>query len=158
MYKLLVKIFNLFMYVNIFAGPPNAGKNWFFDMVTAYYLNVGYCANYVRGQNFPFNDCPNRRVLIWNEPSIMNSAFDSVKMLCAGDPMAVSVKYQNNEILYRTPLIFLSNRTIFPNDPVWSSRVFFEKWKTSAFLKEHTLYPHPLCWYELVKQYVFNQV
>lgn len=126
-------------------------------MVTSYYLSVGFCANYVRGQNFPFNDCHSRRVLIWNEPSIMNSAFDTVKMICAGDPLSVAVKYQGNEIINRTPLIFLSNKQIFPSQqPVWQSRIYFEQWKRSDFLSEYTQYPLPLSYYHLIQKYVLT--
>lgn len=137
-------------------GPPNSGKNYFFDMVTGFYLSVGYCANYVRGQNFPFNDCHSRRILVWNEPSIMNSGFDTVKMLCAGDPLSVAVKYSNNEIIQRTPLFFLSNKTIFPTTDVWLSRMYNEKWKTCPYLKELNKYPTPMTLPYLFNKYVFN--
>lgn len=126
-------------------------------MVCAFHINTGLCANYVRGQNFPFNDCVNRRILMWNEPSIMNSAMDTIKMLTAGDPLSVSVKYQNNGTINRTPIIFLSNQQIFSNNDIWNSRIYFEKWRPCYYLKELTKYPHPMTYSYLIEKYVFNK-
>lgn len=138
------------------TGPANCGKNYFFDMVCAWYINCGFCANFVRGQNFPLNDCVSRRILMWNEPSIMSSAFDTVKMLTAGDPLSVAVKYQNNSVINRTPVIFLSNRAIFPRSAVFESRIFFEEWKQCAYLKDLNKYPHPATYPYLINTYVLN--
>ena len=52
------------------SGPPNSGKSWFFEMVAAFYLNVGHVKNFNKYTSFPLNDCVNRRILLWNEPSI----------------------------------------------------------------------------------------
>lgn len=123
-------------------------------MVCAYHINCGLCANYVRGQNFPFNDCVSRRILMWNEPSIMQSAMDTIKMLTAGDPLSVSVKYQNNGTINRTPIFFLSNKPVFGNNDAWKPRIYFEQWNKCPYLKDLTLYPHPLTYYNLVKKYV----
>lgn len=140
--------------ISLLTGQANCGKNWFFDMVCAYHINCGLVANYVRGQNFPFNDCTSRRILMWNEPSIMLSAYDTVKMLCAGDPLSVAVKYQNNATINRTPLLFLSNQQLFTkSDPIYSSRIYFEEWKTCPYLKDKKLYPHPLTYYKLLEKY-----
>lgn len=148
------KLLFINLYLAILAGKANCGKNWFFDMVCAYYINVGLCANYVRGQNFPFNDCVSRRILMWNEPSIMNSAMDTVKMLTAGDPLSVAVKYQSNGTINRTPIIFLSNKIIFPTSAVWESRMFVEHWNPCPYLANLRKYPHPLTYYHLIKKYI----
>lgn len=123
-------------------------------MVCAYHVNTGLIANFVRGQNFPLNDCVSRRILMWNEPSIMLSAYDTVKMLTAGDPTSVAVKYQNNGTINRTPIIFLSNKQLFPQSEIWTSRMYFEYWNPSPFLKILDKYPHPLTYYNLINKYV----
>lgn len=124
-------------------------------MVIAYYINAGYCANIVRGQMFPFNDCINRRILFWNEVNFCNSAFDTIKALTGGDTFSTQIKFSGNQSLTRTPVIFLSNNPIFnQNDEVWNSRMYFEEWKTAPFLKDLPLYPHPLCFYDLIKKYI----
>lgn len=135
-------------------GRPNSGKTFFIDMVAGFYLNIGNVKNVVRGQNFPFNDCVNRRLLIWNEPSIMPSGFDSVKMLAGGDPCPTAVKYQGDATITRTPLIFTSNRQIFNKEPVWTSRIAFEEWSPCSILKTITGYPHPKTYIYLVNKYV----
>lgn len=135
-------------------GKPNCGKTWFVNMLAAFYLNVGNVKNFVRGQNFPFNDCVNRRILIWNEPSIMLSAFDTLKQLTEGDHISVAVKYQGDTVLHRTPLIFTSNKQIFnPTQEMWTSRIYFEEWKIAPFLKDCKQYPHPSCFKSLLNKY-----
>jgi len=129
------------MYIN---GPPNSGKTWFLDMVSAFHVNVGHVSNMVRGDHFPLNDCVNRRLLTWNEPSIMPSAYDTVKMIAGGDPCPANVKYQGHSVINRTPLIFTANTWQFNRgDPVWTSRMHFEQWRTAPLLKRYTQYPHP---------------
>lgn len=134
-------------------GPPNCGKSWFFDMVCAYYLNVGHVANFVRGEHFPLNDCVERRILMWNEPNIMLSAFDTIKMLAGGDPCPANVKYQGHSVISRTPLLLTGNNDIFPKNQVWSSRMYREQWRQCPMLKECDAYPHPLTYYHLLNEY-----
>lgn len=125
-------------------------------MVVSFYINSGFCANIVRGQMFPFNDCINRRLLFWNEVNFCNSAADTIKSLCSGDTFSTSIKFQGNASLTRTPVIFLSNNQVFnTNDPVWQSRMYFETWREAPFLKDLTKYPHPLTFYDIVKHYIY---
>lgn len=138
-------------------GPPNSGKSWFFDMITSFYLNVGYVGNFNKYCAFPLNDCIDRRVLMWNEPNIESSAYDTVKMLAGGDPCPANVKYQSGCTITRTPLFFTSNSRLFDeNDAVWSSRIYFEKWQKASILKEVSLFPHPMTWKKLVERYIIN--
>ena len=53
-------------------GEANSGKSWFFEMVASFHLNIGHVKNFNKFTSFPLNDCPNRRILIWNEPSIVH--------------------------------------------------------------------------------------
>lgn len=138
------------------VGPANCGKSWFADMVTAFYLNVGHVKNFVRGQNFPLNDCVCRRILLWNEPSIMPSAYESVKMLCGGDPCPCAVKYEGDGKIMRTPLIFTSNHTCFSNSEVWTTRIRTYKWTSCPYLKPLTKYPHPFAYALLVDKYLLQ--
>lgn len=136
------------------CGPPNSGKTYFVEMLAAFWLNPGYVANFVRGENFPLQDCVNKRILIWNEPSIAPSLFEDVKMLTGGDPLPAKVKYQGNVIIKRTPVLFTANNNPFNvQDPVWSSRIFFEKWTTAPFLKQYTMYLHPMTTMALFNKY-----
>lgn len=95
---------------------------------------------------------------MWNEPSIMLSAMDTVKMLTAGDPLSVTVKYQGNGTINRTPLIFLSNKQLFSKNEIWKSRIYFEEWRPCAYLRDLVKYPHPMTYSYLINKYVFNQL
>lgn len=126
------------------SGKSNCGKSYFFDMVTGFYVNVGAVANFVRGQNFPLNDAVNKRILYWNEPSIMPSGYETLKMLSGGDPIPVTVKYASGAVISRTPLIMTSNNPhIFPKGSTWDTRVYREHWKPCDMLKEVIGYPTP---------------
>lgn len=138
-------------------GPANCGKSWFMDMVTSFYINVGHVKNFVRGQNFPLNDCVARRILLWNEPSIMPSAFDSVKMIAGGDPCPCAVKYQGDGKITRTPLIFTSNKETFGRSSVWTTRIKTYHWNPAIILKEATKYPHPYTYALLIDKYILNE-
>ena len=136
-------------------GPANCGKSWFADMVSSFYLNIGHVKNFVRGTSFPLHDCVNRRILLWNEPSIAPSQYETVKMLAGGDPCPAAVKYEGDGKITRTPLIITSNHSALPeNDSVWTTRCYFEVWKTAPFLKELSLYPHPLTFAKLIQKYI----
>lgn len=138
-------------------GPPNSGKTWFADFLSSYYLNVGQVGNFNRFNMFPLNDCHVRRVLVWNEPNIEPSAFDTVKMLCGGDPLAANIKYQSGVVIDRTPVIMTSNKQIFiESEPVWSTRISFFQWKECPYLAKCTRYPHPVAWADLVKSAIAN--
>lgn len=138
------------------VGPPNSGKSWFFDMISSFYLNIGHVKNFNRNSSFPLNDCVQRRVLMWNEPNIAPSEFDTVKMLAGGDPCACAIKYEGDGKVTRTPLFITSNKQIFPvNDPVWSTRIAFYTWRSCPLLAEAEFYPHPLTYKLLLEKYVF---
>lgn len=139
------------------CGPACCGKTWFFDMVCAYYLNVGHVANFVRGEHFPLNDCVGRRILMWNEPNLMLSAYDTIKMIAGGDPCPANVKYQGHSVISRTPLLLTGNRFIFPRDDVWSTRMYHERWSTCCALKYYVRYPSPTAYYYIMREYGIHQ-
>lgn len=111
---------------------------------------MGHVANFVRGEHFPLNDCVARRVLYWNEPSIMPSAYDTVKMLTGGDPCPANVKYQGHSTITRTPLVITSNSDGYFTDDAFQERVLRLSWKPCSFLKKYTLKPTPIGWMKLV--------
>lgn len=135
-------------------GEPNSGKSWFAEMVVSFYMNIGHVKNFTRHTSFPLNDCPNRRILLWNEPSIAPSHFETVKMLTGGDPCPAAVKYEGDSTIIRTPLIITSNHSVFPQQTVWKSRIYTEYWTRCHYLKNLDLYPHPLAFYYLIKKYI----
>lgn len=138
------------------VSPPSAGKNFFFDTILTFYLNCGNVANFNRNNQFPFQDCVNRRVLLWNEPNFMPSATDTIKMLTGGDTMHVNVKYQNHVPVYKTPLLVLSNNHVF-HDAAFRDRIQSYEWQPAPYLKNYKKKPHPLAWpYLLHKHKVYT--
>lgn len=81
-------------------------------------------ANFNRTNQFPFNDCENRRLIMWNEINFSTSNTDSVKMLCGGDLMHVNIKFKQYMPIYRTPVLILSNSNQL-TDPAFTDRVHF---------------------------------
>lgn len=138
-------------------GPPNAGKTYFADFISAFYVHVGQVGNFNRFHMFPLNDCVNKRLLVWNEPNIEPTSFDTVKMLTGGDPLPANVKYQGGSVVDKTPVILTSNSDVFQqSDPVWYSRIAFVRFAEAPFLKKCTRYPHPLAWERLVEEAINN--
>ncbi|QOR29559.1 nonstructural protein [Bat-associated densovirus 5] len=142
--------------VNCFMvlSEPSAGKNFFFDAICAWYINVGLVQNFNRYNNFPLMEAINRRINIWNEPNMEPAAFDTVKMLLAGDPLKAAVKYQGEQPLIKTPIIVMTNNECFPNTQAFNDRIVRYTWQRAPFLKHLTKKIHPEVWPRLVYKYV----
>lgn len=125
-------------------GAPNSGKNFFFDSVIHLMINYGQMGNFTRHDNFPLQECVQRRVILWNEPAAESGSFETLKTILGGDTCNVKVKYMMDHILHRTPVIILSNNDIFPKDPAFNSRIIKHKWRGAPFLRDHKLKIHPL--------------
>lgn len=134
------------------VAPTSSGKNWLFDSLCAFYLNVGMISNYTRACQFPFEDAPNRRLLMWNEINFMDSAVDTVKMLIGGDPFSANIKFKTHQVIHRTPVIILSNPPNVLTDPAFRDRVHLFRFHQYPYLKDIKKYPHPLAipflWYK----------
>lgn len=136
------------------VGPANAGKNYFIDCISAFYLCVGYQGNFNKNTSFPFQDCVNKRIIVWNEPNIQPSSFDTVKKILGGDPCSANIKYESSSTIPRTPVLITSNVDVLPNDKIFNTRLYRVKWKAASFLKEYSKYPHPYVWSDLINEYV----
>lgn len=139
------------------TSPPSAGKNYLFDAISSFYLNVGNIANFNKGNNFPFQDATLRRINVWNEPNFMPSAVDTIKMLTAGDMMHVNVKHKSHVPLYRTPLFVLSNVHVF-QDKAFKDRMIRYQWNSAPFLKLFTKKPSPLVWVYILNEYNIHDI
>ncbi|XP_074602247.1 uncharacterized protein LOC141855938 [Brevipalpus obovatus] len=138
----------------VVVGPPNCGKSYFFDAVCSMFWNVGALKNMVRGEPFPFNDVPNRRICIWNEPNVVSGAMEDLKMLFGGDPLVCNVKFSPFTQVMRTPIIVTSNNQIIQeNNPAFKTRCYFEYWKTCPMLKEHKMKPYPMAMFYVFAKY-----
>ena len=119
--KRVPKLNTMFVY-----APPSSGKNFFFDFVLNFFLIRGQMMNIRRGEGFPYMDCVDRRVIMFNEPNIEESpsTMDTLKMLFGGDFCPAAVKFKAPTIIHRTPVFVLTNDCmLFRNVPAFADRM-----------------------------------
>lgn len=125
-------------------SPPSAGKNFLCDAVKDYFLNTGQMQNPNKYNTFAYQDCHNRRLLIWNEPNYEPRETENLKMLFGGDNLSANVKCKPQANVKRTPVICLSNITPrFINDEAFADRVVAYFWQSAPFLKDYNKKPRP---------------
>lgn len=137
-------------------GPPNSGKNYFFDAFCALAYNVGHIGRVNNKTNtFALQECVNRRIIVGNEISMEEGAKEDFKKLCEGTALNVRVKYQADKIYSKTPVCLIANYDLdICSDPTFKNvRLVTFHWNTAPFLKESTLKPYPLAIYHLYNKY-----
>lgn len=135
-------------------SPPSAGKNFFMDMIFAICLNYGQLGQANKNNVFAFQEAPNKRVLVWNEPNYESGLTDTIKMMLGGDPYTVRVKHNMDTHVKRTPVIILSNNMVnFMFEPAFRDRLIQFRWREASFLKEIDYKPYPMCFFDLLNKY-----
>ena len=135
-------------------SPPTAGKNFFFDMIFAIILNYGQLGQANKHNVFAFQEAPNKRLLLWNEPNYCASLTDTIKMMLGGDPYTVRVKHMQDTHVKRTPVIILTNNNVnFMSDIAFRERIVKFEWKYAPMLKNIEMKPYPLCFFDLLNKY-----
>lgn len=128
----------------LIVSPPSAGKNFLCDAIKDYYLNVGQMQNPNKYNTFAYQDCHNRRLLIWNEPNYEPRETENLKMLFGGDNLSANVKCKPQANVKRTPVICMSNVVPrFANHEAFADRVITYYWNAAPFLKEVIKKPRP---------------
>lgn len=135
-------------------SPPTAGKNFFFDMIFGFCLSYGQLGQANKQNQFAFQEAPNKRVLLWNEPNYESCLTDTVKMMLGGDPYTVRVKNRGDQHVKRTPVIVLTNNVVpFMYEVAFNERIVQYKWNVTPFLKDYELKPHPMTFFLLLSKY-----
>jgi len=137
-------------------GPPNSGKNYFFDMIAALCCNVGHIGRVNNKTNqFALQDCVNRRLVVGNEISMEEGAREDFKKLCEGTAFNIRVKFQGDKIFTKAPVLLISNFQLdICGDPHFENvRLKTINWQTAELLRTSTLKPYPLCLFEIYKMY-----
>lgn len=135
-------------------SPPSAGKNWFFDMIFAFCLSYGQFGMANRHNQFAFQDAPNKRVILWDEPNYEACLTDLLKLIFGGGSYKVRVKSQRDTPVSRTPVVVLTNNIVdFMVDPAFADRIIQFKWKAAPFLSELTLKPYPMAFFHILNKY-----
>lgn len=113
-----------------FKGPPNCGKSWFMRSLESLCLSVGKTSILNRNNSFPFSSCINTNLIIMDELNYEPERYtDTLKLLFGGDPISVSVKYENDRLLLKTPIILASNGDCIPNVDFFMCRVQKYEWE-----------------------------
>ncbi len=138
----------------VIHSPPSSGKNFFFDCICDYYINVGHLCRANKYNQFAFQDAEGRRLIMWNEPNYSSEFLDQLKELLGGDSTNVTVKYKAEAPIYRTPVIVLTNKAVsFMNHPAFKDRTSIYRWTQAAYLKDKQKKPFPLATFLLFKKY-----
>lgn len=145
--KNLPKINAFFVY-----GSPYGGKSFFFDAVAHYCVNFGQMGNFNAYSRFPFQDCINRRVILWNDPNVEPSAWKTLKLVFAGDAINVKVNdLDDYTVIGRTPIIITSSDNVLSN--YGANNRFTYNWGSYPCLKDLEKKPLPIAIYHLFKKY-----
>lgn len=138
----------------VIQGPPCSGKTFFVDMVASFFLCRGNMRNINKNESFPFQDCYNKRILVWDEPNYERGALETLKMLFAGDTCSVSVKYRQDQAISCTPVFVTTNSFLsFQGLPSFSTRIAQYHWREVPFLKKITKRLYPMTFYDLLIKY-----
>lgn len=138
------------------VGPPNSGKNYFFDAIAAIASNVGHIGRVNNKTNqFALQDVINRRLVVGNEISMEDGAVEDFKKLCEGTAFNVRVKFKGDAIFTKTPVLLISNTMLqICSDYAFNNvRLYTMRWKTAPLLKDSDKKPYPLCIFDLFEKY-----
>lgn len=133
-------------------GPPNSGKNYFWDCIAAVALNVGHIGRVSNKCNqFSLQDAYNRRLVMGNELSMEESAKEDFKKLCEGSAFNIRVKFQGDKIFTRTPVCFITNGVLeISGDRHFKDvRLTTIYWLSCSLLKDSTKKPYPLAIFDV---------
>lgn len=135
-------------------GPHSAGKNFFFDMIFAIAANTGQFTISNSKNSFAFQEAPNKRLLIWNEPNYCSSYTDLLKLILGGDSYVVRVKNREDMPVQRTPVFVLTNNHVnFMHDKHFSERLEIFYWKQPSWLQNYIKKPYPMSFFKLLNKY-----
>lgn len=131
-------------------SPPNSGKNLFFD---CFCFSFGQIGTFNKYSNFPLMEyiTYNNRVLLWNEPQCESGSFETLKMLFKGDTCNIKIKYENDAILSKTPIIILANYDPFPKDVAHRTRIIKYFWNTMDNLINCNMKLYPLAFHHVLQ-------
>lgn len=140
-------------------GPPNSGKNYFFDMIAAIAFNVGHIGRVNNKTNqFALQECYGRRMIVGNEISMEDGAMEDFKKLCEGTAFNIRVKFQGDKIFTKAPVLLIANQRLqITNHPAFEGiRNKTLYWKAAPLLKDSDKKPYPLCIFNVFSLFGIN--
>lgn len=140
-------------------GPPNSGKNYFFDMWSALAFNVGHIGRVNnKTNNFALQECYGKRLIVGNEISMEDGAMEDFKKLCEGTAFNIRVKFQGDKIFTKAPVLLIANQPLQITNHSHFENVRNKTmyWYEAPLLKKSTLKPYPLCIFDVYEYYEIN--
>lgn len=137
-------------------GPPNSGKNYFFDMISSIAFNVGHIGRVNnKTNNFALQECYGKRMIVGNEISMEEGAMEDFKKLCEGTAFNIKVKFQGDKIFTKAPVLLIANQPLqITNHPHFENvRCKTIYWMNAPLLAESKKKPYPLCIFDLFDYY-----
>lgn len=135
-------------------GPPSSGKSWFVRAVEALMVTVGKCSIMNKTNNFPLSSLVCCNLIVMDELSYDPATYtDTLKLLFGGDQTAVSVKYLGDSIVFKTPVILMSNGDCIPDIEAFRVRVNKFCFQTITHLNLFEREINPMALIEIFKQY-----
>nr|QOD39577.1 NS1 [uncultured densovirus] len=135
-------------------SKPSAGKNFFFDCIKDFFINVGAITTLTRNSSFGTMDSQGKRLVFFNEPNYHDEYLEYLKTMLGGDQTKVDVKYGHPQSVQRTPVIVLTNNLLtFMSDIAFVDRLKTFEWKPAPYLKDMLKKPHPLATPLLFRRY-----
>ena len=94
-------------------GSSNSGKSMLFDTFTKAYFNNCYGQPVHNPRSgFPFGDCLNQRVILYEEPMITMDNIEDMKKILGGQDHKIDVKYKSQVHIERTPVLITANHRL----------------------------------------------
>ena len=110
-------------------GKSNAGKSQLMEsFVRSYFLNAYGSPSDNDHSGFPLADCCNKRVILWEEPTVTIANFEAAKKVLGGQTLRVDQKYKPSAEVAPTPVIMTSNKPVWHNvdgeEEMFKNRMF----------------------------------
>lgn len=108
-------------------GASNTGKSQLMETYCRTYFPsaIGMPTNNVRS-SFPWGNCPNNRILLWEEPLLTEENIEDFKKIGGGQIHHVDVKYMTNVEIEHTPMIMTANK------PPWAGFAGFSSYASEV--------------------------
>lgn len=137
-----------------FKGPPSSAKSWFVRAIESLMITIGKCSVMNKTNNFPLSSCVCVNLIVLDELSYDPIIYtDILKLLMGGDQCSVSVKYCGDQLIFKTPIIVISNGECLPNSDAFNFRLNKYLFKEVNHLNLFSKELNPLAIVELFKQY-----
>ena len=144
-----------------FRGVANAGKSQLMATYVQWMVGNHYGKpSNNKNSSFPFDNCVNKRLILWEEPLVVPENIEDVKLLMGGEELRADIKFDSMMNVGRTPLIITTNNKLskYMNEAQDAlSKRMFEFWFSKAL--DSTLFPiHGNDWQEFFDKYYIEEM